>query len=499
MIARRCCPGLLLSLLLTIIPGITAAQRIEFSGRGDFATDGLIRRTLREGAALVLTRDTLLSRADTIRGSVIATGVTLRLEGVIQGDLFGVDANLFLRPRSHITGSVTNVAGGYFPAENVTVDGGLNDLSDAPYDVVLTPEGARIIGTRRPAVLDLGPLRGLREPAYDRVDGLTLSIGGAYYFQQFHSVEPWLRASAGYASRRDTWKARIETGLLSRFIDVRIGAERATATQDEWIRTHFHNTVSFFFLGEDYRDYYRADRGWVGFTLHLPAGFDASLTGALEEAASLQGGEPWTLTHAESLRPNPPINDGRIISTELGLTGSWESLLSIVRFDARAEIARKIINGEFHFARYELDAAFSIAGLRNHTLDVLARMAAPLPGTDSLPLQRWGVLGGDGTLETFDVGRLRGDRVALFRSTYHVPLDPMHVPILGYPAIELIYAAGNAWDQHRSASLEQALGLRLRFALIYGDVFVDPADADDLRFGIGLAIRQRPPWESANN
>jgi len=50
--------------------------------------------------------------------------------------------------------------------------------------------------------------------------------------------------------------------------------------------------------------------------------------------------------------------------------------------------------------------------IANHTLEIEANFRGPLPGTETLPLQRWTFVGGSGTLYTFDIAEFRGDRLA---------------------------------------------------------------------------------------
>ena len=87
----------------------TAAQRVDVQGRGDPLLDRRIREFLADPATRVLLDDTLLQAGDTLRGPIAAIGITLRIEGVVDGHLFIVDSNIFVRPGGIVRGTVTNV------------------------------------------------------------------------------------------------------------------------------------------------------------------------------------------------------------------------------------------------------------------------------------------------------------------------------------------------------------------------------------------------------
>lgn len=483
------------TLAVACAPLAAHAQRVELTGRGNPATDDLIRRTLAAGSALVITTDTLIAGDQIVQGRVLVAGATLRLEGEIRGDLFGVDANMFLRPGSRVTGNVTNVAGAYWPAPNSTVEGEHVDLRDAPYDVIVTNGNAEIIGLVRQHVLATDGLRGLRAPTYDRVDGLALSVGARLYFPPLGDFEPAIHGWVGYASRREKGFGGIDVGLFGERVDITVAAERVTATQDDWIRGPVHNSFGYLLFGEDHRNYYRADRGRAGILWAVSDAVRATAALQIEEAASLPAGDPWSLFQPDSARFNPAIDEGRITSALADLSVTRETGRLIAELTGGVELAREIAGGDFQFARYSLDALFHLSALRINTLTVHVHAQGPLPGTDSLPLQRWSIMGGQETLETVDVGALRGDRIFLVRSTYRVPLEPFRIPALGSPAFELVHAAGDAWASGRRADLRQTLGLRFRLPLIYVYGFFDPEDTDQTAFGVGVSVRRRFPWE----
>jgi hypothetical protein len=74
----------------------------------------------------------------------------------------------------------------------------------------------------------------------------------------------------------------------------------------------------------------------------------------------------------------------------------------------------------------------------------------------------------------------------LVRTGYGVPV-PIALPILGPPEVELSHVFGGAWAQGGDDSLDQNIGLRLRFSMGWVRVTTDPTDlGEDVVFDFGL-------------
>lgn len=471
-----------------------AAQRVEVQGRGDPILDDLVRRFLADSATRVITRDTLLAAGDTLRGQIAAVGVSLRIEGVVDGALLIVDANVFVRPFGTVRGTVTNVAGGFWPSEHAIVDAEVSDHGDAPYDVERTDRGVRIVGLSRRQILDPDGFSGLRIPTYDRVAGLTLGFGATWYPLPRGRVEPRLHAWGGWAFEREDWVGGAGLALLGLRTDLEVVAERVTATEDAWIRGDLLNSLGVAVNGTDYRNYRAAERVRARLQ-HRVRQWTFQVGGLVEDAESLPASNVWAIDRPDTVRTNPSVDEGRIASALAGV----ESAVDLDRVQARlafsAEAGTTVLGGDFEFGRYVAEATVAAGAFLNHTIEVYARAHGPLPGTDSLPRQRWGILGGLETLETLAVGELHGDRLALVRTTYAVPLDPFRVPLLGTPVAEAVHAAGSAWSRDGDSDLHQALGLRLHFPLLTAYAFIDPAGERDPAFGVAVQLRRRFPWE----
>jgi hypothetical protein len=139
-----------------------------------------------------------------------------------------------------------------------------------------------------------------------------------------------------------------------------------------------------------------------------------------------------------------------------------------------------------------------MAALANHTLTISPHAQGPLPGTDSLPLQRWSFVGGSGTLYTFDVAQFRGDRVAFVETEYSIPLPArLRIRLLGRPYVELLHAAGMAWSTGETPAFEQNVGARLSFNVLYVRAVTDPSRfEDDIEVTVGVTFPRRAlPWQ----
>jgi hypothetical protein len=277
------------------------------------------------------------------------------------------------------------------------------------------------------------------------------------------------------------------------------GAERTTATNERWIRGDLDNSVSFLLLGKDYRDYFEVDRGFAEIRRTLEQGprtTTAFLRAQVEDARTLQAGTPWTF-FGTARTDNVRVDDGRISSLLAGSRMTWDHPLHVIGLSGQIEAAGAVLNGAHSFNGYSLDVDWAMAALADHTLRVQAHVQGPLPGTDSLPRQRWSYVGGSGTLYTFDWAEFRGDRVVLVETRYIMRLRPLRLRVLGTPDLELLHITGMAWTADESRPFEQNVGVRLRYAIANVRFLTNPTDfrADrEISFGLNLP-RRAYAWE----
>jgi hypothetical protein len=398
---------------------------------------------------------------------------------------------------------VINLGGGYYPSELATVSGEVDDQPNAPYEVERLPGEIRIVGTEQRSALELDGIMGFSIPTYDRVDGVSLRWGATVSPGGIGRLEPRLHGWAGYRSERGTFDGGGELAVARGFTELAFGAERTTLTNEEWIRGDLTNSLAFLLQGKDVRDYYEADRAWAELRRTVERGERTTnlwLRGQVEEATSLRADDPWSLLHADTIRSNFPIDEARITSMRGGIDVLWEQPTFVTEIDAEAEAAGDVLDGAHEFVGYRITGDWAMQALADHTLEVEWHLRGPLPGTDSLPRQRWSQIGGSGTLYTFDVAQFRGDRVVYVATGYSIPLgDRLRIPYLGVPAIELLHVAGMAWTAAQKRSLEQNIGLRLNLGMVYLRAVADPENiGDSAKFGVGVSMKRRSyPWQPA--
>lgn len=481
-------------------PAPLQAQRVERVGSGAASVDERLDAVL-AGRYMLVARDTTFAATDTVSGPVLVLGATAFVEGVIAGDLVAVDSEVYLRPTARVIGDVVNIGGGLYRAEQAVVQGLRIDRPEANYRVVRGPDALRIVAAPDRRRIELDGVSGFHAPTYDRVNGLTLRWGAAYRPPHVAGFDPRVHGELAYRSERGSWGGGLDVALEKARTAIVLGARDVTVTNEGWIRDALRNSLSFFFTGRDYRDYYGARQLYLEVRRRGARGslaWDARLRGQIEDARPLRADDPWTVFH-DTVRPNLPADEGRISSLIATGSGEWAGTLATLAAGAALEFAGAAVAGDFAFGRFAAWADVAMAALANHGLELRLHFRGPLPGTDALPRQRWTFLGGAGTFPAFGIATFRGDRLAFVETTYIIPLGPrFDVPFLGQPDLELLHVAGMAWTRGQDRDLEQNVAVQLRFPFVTARLATDPTDpVDAARLDLGLTLPRagRSPWE----
>ena len=460
-----------------LLAGSATAQEVIRVGSSDVSLDRRLAQLL-AGDPEIITTDRRIRAGDTIPGSVLVLAATVIHEGTVLGDLVVVDGGAFVRPRAVVRGDLVNIAGGLYRSELARVGGTIIDLPDASYRVVREDERIVIDAYSVPDRLQLDGFAGFRVPVYDRANGVTAVWGASYQLPRLFGATPTLRGRGG-------WRTEIGEPVYGGSLTVRTGAnradvgyERTAATHDGWVVSELRNSLNYLWDGDDFRNHYDGTRAW----LSLGRAFgDASkrfyallrVAGQIEEATSLEGGNPWHLV-GDAPRPNPPVDDGRISSVIGRLDLEWTGLRTDLTLAAEYEAGRAWASGAYVFDRATVWTRFAMRALFDHTLEIRALGQVPVGG-DTLPGQRWSLVGGAPTLQTEEPGRYRGDHVAFVQSRYRIPTpETLALPILGAPELHLVHAAGMAWLAGDDRPLIQEIGGRLQFFALYVQYMVQP-------------------------
>ena len=508
--------------VLLLLPAAGWAQeRLVFAGRGDAAHDEFLKDLVRSRDFQLVTRDTVITRSDTVRGRLLVVGATLRLDGVILGDLVGVGANMFIRPSAHVVGDTRNIAGGLYRSALATLDGAIENEPNAAYAIERSDGVILIRGTEHRAPFFLEGIAGLSMPTYDRVNGVSLRLGGGVLLPRLGRAEPAIRGWGTYYSQRGDFGGGVQAEILRGGTALAAGADWKTSiTNEDWIRGDLSNSLAFLAKGKDYRNYYAADRKYVEVSRIIERGVRTSsvtLRGQVEDASPLRAGTPWTV-FSDTLRPNDygeiidggeaatrvaRLPAGRITSAIASINSKWSHATNAADITLLAEAGslRPVAatsGDDERFNRVEIEGDWAFAALADHTVGFEWFFQAPI-GTDSLPYQRWSYVGGSGTLPTFSVAQFPGDRIAYIETKYRIPFPERYrVPVLGRPGLELLHAAAMGWSQNIDRGLEQNVGLRLAFSFVYARLVTDPSDfGGEAKFSVGVTIPKKAyPWES---
>lgn len=511
--------------LLALAPRASRAQDVG-PGGAEVVTERIFVRDVGPGEAGRVLRAALLAphlalhsanRLELPRDSVVATTVVVigggdvAVASTVEGDVIVVGGDLFMNSGGHIRGRAIAIGGGVYRSDVARIDGAVLAFRDISYDAIVTEQGIALdyrvlVAPREIPLVTLPEFRGLREPTYDRVNGLTLAVGPRIN----------LRRGAIFVDPVVAWRSdlgefdpRLVAGIsLGRRDSVSLAAERGTFSNDRWIRTDRWNSVITLATGKDTRNYFRADRAetrahrrWEGARGTIEAfvgGRAEDAFGVGPHASAIGPGTgivsgPWSITGREDdvegmLRPNPRIDDGRIVSALAGATAWWENEQGFeVEGWALVEQAFDAPDAFDAFTQVTLDGDLRFPTFR--TQSYRFSMHAVLTGPGVAPRQRWAYLGGSGTLPTFDLLEFGGDELLFFENRYNIPIDRLTYPIFGRPVVTIRHMLGAA-GPGKLPDFEQNLGVRLTFFLARVDWTIDPASGED-EVSVGVAFSAR--------
>lgn len=401
-----------------------------------------------------------IESGDVIEGDVAVLDGSLSLDGRVQGNVVVVNGGLTLGADAEITGDVIVVGGDISGQEEAEVAGemivfeepvahcrrgravdvsgdcsrlaAVDEEDDAPVDIGI--EAGRAGDDWEVAADDTNHGRAQflvsAGRSYNRVEGLPIRFGPAVETAGRNPLR--VRAQAIFRTEdggelgpeRWGYDARIEQFFGGRRA-FRIGGRAYSVIDpiEAWHLTDLENSLSTFFLHQDFRDHYQR-RGWTAYATLAPreSPFSATVEYREERHTSVAPGSPWSLfDNDEPWRPQPLAGEGRL-----------NAVAAIAEIDSRSD-ERDPSNG--WYVRAELEQALRSTLTRPEanagtafivparlydgewlagTLDVRrynrispsSRLNLRLAGGTSLnaeplPPQRQHALGGEGTLPGF--------------------------------------------------------------------------------------------------
>lgn len=494
---RRVRVGWILVGCILALTSAAEAQRLQLEVRGRDPALDLLREIVGRGDYRLIARDTLLPATDTVAGDLVVVGAAVRLDGSVAGSVAVLDGgDLFVRPGASIHGAIAEIGGSILPSARAEL-GEVFRLPAGFRSRVIREGDVYTVYVRpppdEPLVRPTG-FGGIRPPTYDRVDGLTLKVGGDVYLYPDSSA-PHLIGRFGYSIENGYWSGRgaFEVPLGSRYA-IRAEAGRATVTNDEWVRGDLSNSLGSVLVRSDVRNYYRSEWAAVSVfreapgTLQVGRGFFVPrFSVRVSRDTSVAAGDPWSLfARSERWRTNPPVLPATLASGSGGFGAGYRWPTSTIHLSVLAEYAPAGI-GDLEFGLVDAELAYDMLALWQHTLAVEGKLLHPL-GAATPPPQRWSLVGGPGTLPTLRTGRLRGDHLVFLQSTYTAPVPRVMLPFVGPPSIAVRHAVGSAWVSDDAPRWEQNLGLGLTAGLLEAYLYVDPAETTDLELSIAATL-----------
>lgn len=493
----------LLATLLVLCVSASAARAQELRLQrplGASPAERILAGILERDRYRVLARDTVLPPGFKEPGDLIITEAEVRLEGQVAGDVAVVNGELFLRPGARIGGTVAVIGGELYPSRlaaigpvsrvdpraRVTTERQAgSEAGVVAYVLTVEPPPA-------PSRFVLPGRFGLAVPTYDRVDGLRVVAGAQYRFVGDTLTGPAADVFASYASARGRFGGGAQVAFpLDSTTRIAVRLERATFTNERWIRGDLFNSALALVLGLDERNYYESDRVTGRMTRTFNPEVQAGLRFApsafllASRDRSLPAGDPWSLTGDGLSRVNPDVDDGVLVSAGAGTLIRFHGRFAT--FEGESAVEQGIPGiGDHTFTHGLAAGLFRTPVLWGHRASVQFRVLQSIAG--DVPRQRWSFVGGPGTLPFVGTGELWGDNLRFVQSAYEIPLPWITLRYLGSPYLQVTHTAGVAWPSGTAEpDWEQDLGIGLRFFPGYVSVRFDPA-ADRLRARLGLGV-----------
>ena len=438
-----------------------------------------------------------LSREADYPTTVVVLGRSAIIEGRVEGDVIVVGGDAFLHPGAMIDGRVIAFGGAVYPSTLAFVRDGLDSYRDFTFDVLPVPGGYaldyRPLREHPSPVVSLPGIYGVRLPAYDRSDGLSLPVAPLISLDTGrYELEP----TVTYRSDLGAVDPSVVARLMPRHHIVgEVFVGRSTFTNDSWIWSDLVNSAAALGVGIDTRNYYRADRAegiarwlWQGVAsdfepyIGLRAERDRSVG---PDSLAVSG--PWSLfgrgKRLRMLRPNPPVVRGTLKSVLAGARWSWDAQSIRATIDLENEAAQ-VSPANARFVQSTLDGELRFPTFESQLFWVSAHVVYTFG--DTAPPQRWSYLGGSGTISTIDLLSLGGDRLLFVESNYYIPIRRIDLRIVGSPSITVRHVIGSA-GVGRLPNFEQNLALRFGLSFARLEIAVDPARRKT-NVGVGLSF-----------
>jgi len=512
------------------LPAPASGQEVWLAEEPRSEAQAALAAFLDAGEFTVWARDTVVARGDTVPGAVLLLEGTARIAGRIEGDLYVVDGDLFLRSGASIAGDVLVLGGGFYDSDVAEIRGAVTYRPNEPLRVRPARGGFEIISEVEPEpAFELDGTYGFHLPTYDRVNGLAFPVGALARLSAAPG-RPELAGGVTWIPAREDVDYRLHNSWrLGERVRLGLYATSAIVSNDNWIRPVWYNSLAHFVAADDVRNHYDAtefglELEWV--SPEPPVWEDTPrwrvvVSGGLEETESVRLRDV-TILFGEEEPPAIPLlpwfhHDlsidhgsmwiGRLgfewaVSGRQGATAIGLGVEAGLEHDIdRVEIAtpaaeRSVVgrgrSGPNDFLLVEGRLSARRVTPWGHAVEAFGIGRVDVAGR--LPKRRYSTMGGIGTLPTMQLRGLRGTRLLYAETSYAIPL-------LGDAALGGldVFARGSAggvgspredFDLH--GSIQGGLALRMwDFKLEFGVAAGSTLEPDDPGLIAFIDVRTR--------
>lgn len=262
---------------------------------------------------------------------------------------------------------------------------------------------------------------------YNRVDGLFLGIRTRpLRWTPDRGRIMKMYGSIGYGFQSRDWQYSIGVERLFGYNqNVKFGLlyRNLLVTDDMWRTAPVENTLTAFFAGYDFLDYYHVEGIQPYMVVRTGPFFEHTLAFKSEDHASTERNTGYSLFGSRgNMRPNPAVDEGhiqRFMWTTGFHTGGfvWNDRFSLSG-EVRAELGNLTwLDSDFTYNRYEAEIR------TDYILDpsaVLRLRARGGSSTGVMPIQRNFALGGISTLRARSYKSLQGSDMLLINTELHL-------------------------------------------------------------------------------
>ncbi|MBA3338466.1 MAG: hypothetical protein H0T54_01715 [Geodermatophilaceae bacterium] len=490
-------PAPVIALALLVVTTAVEAQQIVLRDAGSGRAAAVVQEILASPHQTIGGRGPLvLPRDSSITGTLVVLGRPTYVASKVQGDVVVINGDLFLRPGAEVSGRAIAVGGTVATSSLVHVGGGTESIRDASYQIQTEGSGYSLTyqdlragpsSTR----VELAGVKGLIIPSYDRVNGLSLPVGGRFVASNVGlEVEPALT----YRSRLGAVDPSVDLRLV-RSDSLRLVARiaRDTRTNDGWIYGNLVNSALFFIGGADARNYFRSNIGEARAIARLETPtmvVEPFLGGRYERVSPISAaGNVFTIRNRRDIekgaRPNPLVEDVTISSLLGGATLGYEAAPVTGRLAATVEQSTSVSTGASSFTQLTMHGHVQFPTFSTQTLSIRGHAVASRGG--NVPKARYAYLGGSGTLPLLDLLERGGDQLFFVEGRYAIPIERFMFPLVGSPTVTLRDIIGGA-GVHSISRVEHEVGIGIGVSFIHVEVTTDARGERGTKYGVGISL-----------